>query len=254
MCFSAAGLCLDSTAVRSSLSFGLLLALAPACAAPQEEARPALHPLPEGWLDVEPLAFERLLEEELAPNDPLLWNPAALEELAAALERQDQGSVRAALLLSRSRHESAARTILARLEERIVGPERQSDAGDVVAAAALARILGPGMFPRRIDALAYGRRAHPDLEVRVECACTALALGSDASIPFLLQVLRIDTWAGEHDERDFESSPNTAWARGRAAEALSLRAGIPVAYRTDASIADRERETDRLQRILLGGL
>ena len=70
-------------------------------------------------------------------------------------------------------------------------------------------------------------------------------------VPFLLQVLRIDTHAGRNDRRDFAVSPTTAWARGRAAEALSAHAGVPVTYRYDGSIAHREEEAARLEALLL---
>ncbi|MCI0572489.1 MAG: hypothetical protein L0Y66_17175, partial [Myxococcaceae bacterium] len=84
----------------------------------------------------------------------------------------------------------------------------------------------------------------------VECACGALAVGRDEPIPFLLQVLRIDTWAGREDERDFIASTTTAWARDRAARALSERAGLPLRYHPDAPIPQREREAQRLARAL----
>jgi hypothetical protein len=71
-------------------------------------------------------------------------------------------------------------------------------------------------------------------------------------IPFLLQVLRIDTYAGLADARDFAVSPTTAWARGRAAEALSAYARVPLTYRFDGSIAHREQEAARLEALLLG--
>ena len=105
-------------------------------------------------------------------------------------------------------------------------------------------------YTERLLRLAVGSRPHPDLDVRVECAITALALGSDEPIPFLLQILRIDTYAGEHDERDFEPSETTAWPRGRAAQALSRRAGVPLLYQPDGSIADMEREVRELERLL----
>jgi len=95
--------------------------------------------------------------------------------------------------------------------------------------------------------LAVGSRPHPDLEVRVECAATALFAGFEQVIPFLLQVLRIDTFAGRSDQRDFAVSSTTAWARGRAAEALSAYAGVPLTYRPDGPIAHREEEAAKLE-------
>ena len=98
--------------------------------------------------------------------------------------------------------------------------------------------------------LLAGALPHPDLEVRVECAATALHAGFGEVIPFLLQVLRINTSAGEADRRDFAVSPTTAWARGRAAEALSAAAGVPLTYRVDGSIAHREEEAAKLEQLL----
>ena len=99
--------------------------------------------------------------------------------------------------------------------------------------------------------LAVGARPHPDLEVRVECAATALSAGFKEVVPFLLQVLRIDTFAGQRDQRDFAVSPTTAWARGRAAEALSAYAGVPLTYRFDGPIAHREEAAAQLEALLL---
>ncbi|MEW6073046.1 MAG: hypothetical protein AB1726_10720 [Planctomycetota bacterium] len=243
----------------------LLLALAavlPACrsAAPPGPSLTAARPAPPppapdllGWDEVSPLAFEELVEEALpagAITELDLFQIAACEQ---ALDRQDPLSVRAAVILGRSRAPRAGEALLARLEKRALGPERASDAGDAVAAAALAAFPAAARWAERIEALAAGPRPHPDLEVRVECACTALSLGRDAVVPFLLAVLRIGTWAGQADERDFAVSDTTAWARGRAAIALSHRAGVSVDYRTDASIAARERAVARLEEALAAG-
>lgn len=232
-------------AARLPLLAALLLPLA-AClfASPDEGPR---TPLPAGWDTVEPFAFEDLLAG-LAPGpEPIYFDRAGRLALQDALERMDATSVRAALLYAHSRHPKSGARLLKRLKARVVGPARGSDAGDVVAAAALARFPNASeLYLDGLRDLAAGRRPHPDLEVRVECAASALALGDDAPIPFLLKVLRIDTYAGSADERDFETSENTAWARGRAAEALSRRAGVPVTFQPDGSIPDREREVARL--------
>ncbi len=230
------------------------LALAAGCASgdPRPEGPPP-RSLPPGWLEAEPLAFERLLAEELPGPDPVAFDAASLATLAEVLDRMDVSSVRAALLLAHSRHPSSAELILERLEKREEAPTRAGDGGDVVAAVALAGFPDTTGFAARLATLAVGERAHPDLDVRVECAGTLLALGDDAPVPFLLKVLRIDTWAGQRDERDFATSPHTAWARGRAADALCRRAGVPRRYQPDGSIESREREADRLERLLLPG-
>ena len=208
-------------------------------------------PLPEGWDTASPAAFEELLAREFAPERPVFFERAAYELLTETLDRMDTSSVRAALLLAHSGHEVSGRRLMRRLARRIEGPEIGSDAGDIVAAAALPRFPHAAeLYRDKLASLAMGRSPHPDLEVRTECAVSALALGDDRPVPFLLQVLRIDTYAGQADERDFEVSPQTAWARGRAAYALSRRAGIPCAYQPDGSIADREREAMRLEGLL----
>ena len=132
----------------------------------------------------------------------------------------DPLAVRAAVILGRSHHPSCAAILIRRLEKRVLGPERYSDCGDSVAAVALARFPNLQRYTPRLVPLAVGAHPHPDLEVRVECAAAALRAGVREVIPFLLQVLRIDTYAGQKDVRDFAVSPTTAWARGRAAEAL----------------------------------
>jgi len=212
---------------------------------PQAEA----WELPSDWNSMPPADFEALMQAAL-PADVVTPLPTpALEELASALELMDQSSVRAAVILGRSRHNASGDVLLRRLQIRALGPNRTSDAGDVVAAAALAQFPAPRLY-WPVVRMADGKNPHPDLEVRVECASTALAAGYDRVIPFLLKVLRIDTWDGEKDERDFARSTQTAWARTRAAQALSARAGVPVSFRADASIPDREREARRLEQLL----
>jgi hypothetical protein len=165
----------------------------------------------------------------------------------------DRSSVRAAVILGRSLYVSNAAIMIRRLERRELGPERSSDCGDTLLATGLARFPDPRRYAQRLVPLAVGPgpRAHPDLEVRVECAATALHAGYEEVIPFLLQVLRIDTFAGLADQRDFAVSQTTAWARGRAAEVLSTYAGVPLTYRTDGPIAHREEQAARLAELLL---
>jgi len=204
---------------------------------------------PPNWADLPPADFEALVLAALPDDVVTPLSEETRAELARALERQDQSSIRAAVILGRSRDAASGDVLLARLQERVLGPERGSDAGDVVAAAALARFPDPRRY-WRVVRMADGQNPHPDLEVRVECASTALAAGYDQVIPFLLKVLRLGTWDGADDERDFAVSETTDWARTRAAQALSARAGIAVAYRAQASIAAREREARRLERRL----
>lgn len=216
--------------------------------------------LPREWRSLAPRAFEEWVLATLPETLATPIHKASLRELARALEEvsapapgggQDPVAVRAAVILGRSLHPASASVLIRRLERRALGPERWSDAGDCVAAAALARFPNPRRYAQRLVPIAMGKDPHPDLEVRVECAATALHAGFRQVIPFLLQVLRIDTYAGQDDRRDFAVSPTTAWARGRAAEALSAYAGVPLGYRFDGSIAHREEEAAKLEALLL---
>jgi len=232
----------------------LAIVLLSSCAAHLRDER---APAPDGgwtppaaWSEMTPAAFERVVLEELRDDRVTPLDPAALAELAAALDGPEETALRAAVLLARSRAGGADEALLARLERRVPSPERPADAVDVVAAAGLLRFAEPRRFRAALAALAAGPRPHPDLEVRVECAAGALALGDDSPIPFLLAVLRVDTRAGLADQRDFEVSTTTAWARGRAARALSRRAGVETTYHPDASMRERQREAARLADLL----
>lgn len=204
---------------------------------------------PSNWDTVTDAEFSALVERELPANFLTPLSESALEELGRALDRMDLTSVRAAVLLGRSRTRTAGNVLFSRLQKRESGPERHSDAGDVVAANALARFPRPERWWRLVR-LVDGERPHPDIEVRVEAACTMLHVGIDRVIPFLLQILRIGTWEGQSDELDFDPTDTTAWIRGRAAEALSIRAGVPLLYHPDAPIAAREREARMLAELL----
>ncbi len=217
------------------------------------EASPREWSLPADWRTSDPLRFEHMLEEQLAPAAPLRLADAELAELSAALAEPAQVGVRAVVLLARSGDERAAEQLLSRLEARDPAPGRADDAGDSVAAAALGAGLAgaeAARAPQRLEALAAGEQPHPDLEVRTECAAAALELGRRGGVPYLLQVLRIGTWAGRSDVWESQPGQNTAWARSRAAEALSRAAGVPCTFSTDASIADREREAAALAGLL----
>ncbi len=224
---------------------------APARVSPPGLPRGPVLTLPADWETMSPTVFEAWVVREFPEDRATPIEKTSLRALAAALDRMDLGSVRAAVILGRSRYLTNAAVLIRRLERRVRGPDRHSDCGDCLAAAALARFPDPGRYARRLVPLAVGPDPHPDLEVRVECAATALHAGHEQVIPFLLQVLRIDTHAGLEDTRDFALSPTTAWARGRAAEALSTYAGVQLEYQPDGSIEHREREAARLAGILL---
>ena len=228
----------------------LLLALLPACAATSNTLDSgALHPR---WQQLDAHAFELWLERAFAKPDTVdLWETDwdALEE---GLRGPGASAVRAAVILSRLSSRRADELLLERLEARVLGSERGSDAGDVVAATA----LGAGPLARdastveRLAALALAPNPHPDLEVRVQCAATALALGEKKVVPFLLRVLLIDTPAGLRQPAPWAEVERSAWARATAAAALSRHAGVENLYRTDASSSDRELETARLRALL----
>lgn len=239
----------------------LILVLSGACrthpapheAAPYETAREASGlELPADWDTRSSVAFERWIESALPAQAVTSLSPAAADELAAALDTPGERAVRAAVVLGRARTPRASQRLLAFLETRRVFEARAADAAAVVAARGLRNAADAPQLVPRLDALAVGALAHPDLEVRVECATAALDLGSPASIPFLLQVLRIDTPAGREDERDFAVPATSAWARGCAADALSRHAGLKNAYPTDGALAEREACTRRLERALDG--
>lgn len=245
----------------------ILLALPPlACATGGEGSDlaaslpPAVDASPlAGWEEVSPFAFEKLVESALPEGEVTELDEFLLGACERALDQAGPNAVRAAVLLGRSGSDAAGAMLIARLERRVLGPARTSDAGDCTAAAALVAFPDPERWADRLVVLAGGTgdaAPHPDLEVRTECAVSALARGRDEVIPFLLAVLRIGTDAGEDDERDFAVSDTTAWVRGRAALALSRRAEVPVTYRTDAPLGDREAETEELRRTLdaLGAL
>ena len=205
--------------------------------------------LPGDWASMPPQLFEQLVLKALPETQLTPLSREHLERLANALNQMDASSVRAAVILGRSRTDAAGQVLLRRLFVGESGPNRNSDAGDVTAAGALARFPEPQRYWRLVR-LVYGPRPHPDLEVRVECAVSALHAGIDRVIPFLLQVLRIGTPDGRRDALDFEVPETTAWARGRAAEALSRRAGVELVFHPDASLQARQAEVRKLAALL----
>lgn len=257
---------------RAPLRVGLALAALAACRAPAastaDPATPGEHgptetgavataprmvDLPTDWHTRGRHAFERWLADAFAPAGPATVGDAEVALLAGALAGFDERAVRAALILAHADGSLPARDALVRrLAERAVAPDRPSDAADVVAAAGLAtRADGRAVAPALVE-LAVGAEPHPDLEVRVECAATALAFGHAEVVPFLLRVLRELTPAMRDDPPDWEPKTTMAWSKSRAAHALSLAAGLPLAFRPDAPVAVQMREADRLEAALLG--
>ena len=204
-----------------------------------------------------PVAFEAWLEGHLPQDRSTELSEESVTELAAALATNPRTALRSAIVLGRARTDAALDILAERLEERVPHPERNADAGDVTAAFALTQgfLHAPGRRARLLDvleSLAVPGSPHPDLEVRVECAVGALAGGRDSVVPFLLQVLRIGTWDGRDQVTDFTASATTAWARDRAARALSEHYGVAPDYRADGSIPDRQAHADRFEQLWLG--
>ena len=103
----------------------LLPLLVTGCAAPEQE-RPVEKPLalrthwslPDDWDTMSPFAFEELCLRELPEDVSVPFAPEAGEALREALDRMDLSSVRAAVLLGRSRHAANASILIRRLQSR----------------------------------------------------------------------------------------------------------------------------------------
>jgi hypothetical protein len=209
--------------------------------------------LPASWRNASDLAFERALDGWLPAGSARRLSPNDLATLTLALDGADTAAVRAAVLLARTRDPRAGEALLARLERRVAPPPGSSDqdAVDVVAACAFVEGTPATNAAARLAELAAGKRPHPDLCARVECARSALALGRDNGIGFLLQVLRTATTAGKPLGPE-DSATDLAFAQTRAAEALAARAGTESRFRPEASVKDREAEATRLEKLLPG--
>ena len=206
--------------------------------------------LPVGWDTVSTRAFERALDAWVAPPERVRLPPADLATLASTLDRDDPAAMRAALLLARSRDPSAGEALMQHLEKRIAAGEydERLDAPDVVAAAAFARGVEVENRETRLVTLALGKRPHPDFEVRVECAASALALGRDQVIPFLVHVLRERTSA-RVTKPDWTRKNDVDWAQWRASRALAARAGTTALFDPSASMHARLSEAERLEEL-----
>lgn len=208
--------------------------------------------LPNSWRSLGREEFAVALEGWLDGKRAVRIDDRSLATLSSALANGDELSVRAAAILARTLDPRAGEALLARLEQRVDVP-LASSAGDVVAAAAFTRGATARDAAARLDALAAGRTAHPVLEVRIACAASALALGRDGSIAFLLDILREGTSFAvtKPDWKRIDwTTPRLERAQREAAAALSARAGIACSYRVEASMAAREAEVTRLAKIL----
>ena len=83
------------------------------------------------------------------------------------------------------------------------------------------------------------------MPTRGECAAAALVAGRDEVVDFLLAVLASQTPEQVLHPPDWETKRTMAWAKHRAARALSRRAGVPCTFRPDGSY--EHQRTERLQ-------
>lgn len=214
--------------------------------APQVNSAPEISPF-EGWKDGPRVSFERSLSAWNPSLNAHRLSPEGRLTLSLALPGLDEAGMRAALLLAHSRDPHAAELLLARLEERVEGANRDDDGADVVAAASLAIWPEEERFTSALLELSIGTEPHPDLEVRVECASSALARGGSEVSAFLLRVLREGTPAEERELRDWTPKSTMAWSKSRAATALAKHLDLPLRFRADASYEDQLREISALE-------
>ncbi len=227
---------------------------APAASAPADEPEPPAVELLAGWDRSSREDFENAARAWVPDGARARLSAASVTELSSALAAGGERSVRAAILLAKSGDPSAQEALLASLERRVdreAALDPTGDACDVVAAAALrssdAAVRECGA---RLEALATSPKPHPDLDVRVECAASALAQGRTRTIPFLLRVLREGTTA-QTARVDWKRGADLSFAQTRAADALARHAGVPSQFSPDGSAAARAAEADRLERILM---
>lgn len=211
----------------------------------------AVFEAPAGWESLTNLAFERAIDGWFPEGVARHVSETTLADLRRALGGSEVTAMRAAVMLARTKDPRAGEVLLERLEQRVATPpsESQRDAVDVVAAAAFAAGMNARAGAARLNSLAIGRKPHPSLPVRVECARSALALGMDAPIPYLVSVLRTGTTAGRVAPSD-ENPDDLAWAQVRAAEALASRAGTKSRFLPEGSVKEREGEASRLEALL----
>lgn len=226
-----------------------------AIAAPGQVARRDLA-LPFGWDTIPAAAFEEALARWSPEGAVGRLDGDALALLGLALDGEPTRALRAVLLLARSAAPEAREVLLARLERRVRPATDAFPAVDVAAAAALARPAsadGPALAAA-LDELARGRRPHPLLVVRVECAAASLGQGRAGASAFLLAVLREGTAAMDPRPawvRGATSIDDLAFAQWRASDALARSAGIANPYRPELSAVERARIAGEIERALV---
>lgn len=218
--------------------------------------QPATSPaweLPSDWDQGAIDEFDALLASWFPDGVAVRMSDAALRELFAAASDGGERGLRAVLVLARSNDPAAFAqllTVLERRTPRTAGPsDRCGDAVDVVAAAAIANARSLADAGPRLESLSIGKNPHPDLDVRVQCAASAVALGRTKPIPYLLGILRTGTGPRASVPRG-TSLDDFVEPQLVAARALSARAGVPCEFRPHAPLAARAAEADRLERLL----
>lgn len=222
--------------------------------APAPPPPPPTLELPGDWDRIAREPFEDAARTWLPDGERTSLAPATIATLSSALGDAGERSVRAAILLGRSRDPAAQEALLANLErrvDRVLRSDPTGSAPDFIAAAALHE-PDPSVrdCPARLETLGLGPKPHPDVSVRVECAAAALAQGRTRTIAFLLRILREGTTT-QAARVDWSRAQDIAFAQVRADEALARRAGVDARFRPDASAAARSAEADRLERILV---
>jgi hypothetical protein len=220
----------------------------------QTPQAPSSFALPDDWSTMSLERFETWVQSALDGEKPVTIERASMRELKRAIAGFDLTAMRAAIVLARSRDPRAYEIMMEHLEARVVGPERPDDAADVIAAAAMGQVRNVTNLGTRLEDLVVGDKdrklaPHPDLEVRVECACSLLEYKRTRGIGFLLRVLRDQTRAADDSKRDWTPTPHMAWAKSRAAFALSKFLATTDDFRPDGSIEHQEQEAARLEEL-----
>jgi hypothetical protein len=217
--------------------------------APERPAAPRPQELPQGWSSVPLEAFGALLEQSFPAGERRTLVPSGFEELSSALRGDDALALRALELLARCSDALAGEILLQRLERRAPSRGELGVAVDLAAAAALRDFGESRNAGTRLESLAYGRRPHPELEVRVECACSALRLGREKASPFLLAILKHGTRLAVASSA-WKPIPEMGFCQRRAAEALCERAGQPCRFRPLQPLDEREADVRALETAL----
>jgi len=213
--------------------------------APVQQAPVAVE-LPAGWASVPLEGFAALLDSSFPAGAARTLAPSAFEELSSALRADDPLALRALLVLARCSDPLACELLLVRLERRAPARGELGPTIDIAAAAAVRELPESRNAASRLESLAYGQRPHPELEVRVECACSALRLGRVKALPFLLSILKHGTRLAVASS-SWKPIPEMGFCQRRAAEALGERAGLACHFRPLQPLEERESEIRALE-------